>query len=92
MKTYKEFAKLFEAVKFRSGWRTAFENAFSLRNEVTKKNQLKKLMREMKKDLLPQKMIQYIESMLNEWTQTSDPEKQKRIESTILNTLYIPKK
>ena len=92
MKTYKEFIKLFEATKLRPDWRIAFENAFSLRNEVVKKNELKKLMRGMKRDVLPKQMIQYVETMLNQWAETSDPKAQKRIESTILNTIFIPKR
>ena len=89
MKTYKEFIKLFEATKLRPDWRIAFENAFSLKNEVVKKNELKKLIRAMNNDVLPKQMVQYIETMLKQWAETSDPETQEKIERTILNTIFI---
>ncbi len=90
MKTYKEFTKLFEATKLRPKWRTTFENTFSWNNEITKKNELKKLMREMNRDVLPKQMVQHVENMLDQWTETSDPKAREKIESTILNTIFIP--
>ena len=92
MKTYKEFTKLFEATMLRPRWRTEFEKTFRWKNEVAKKNELEKLMKEMKRDVLPKQMVQHVENKLNQWTETSDPEAQKGIESTILNTIFVPKR